>query len=303
MTLLYEISYIFYLVVYQFRLIAPYWFAGVIAGAVISTYAGDFIGKLVLSLKGKEKFSPVAAGSAAFLGVVSPLCMYGTVPLIAYLGKNGAPQYLLATFMVSSILLNPNLLLLSFSLGVPIAILRLISSIMAGMLAGLLVKVLFDRKQLFSFECFEEKKKCSSEEKSYKKFISKLNKSILVTAPYFLVGIILTALFDKYFPKSIFVSLFSGNKGLGVLLSASLGVPIYLCGGGTVPLVKAWMNAGMSPGSAIAFMISGPATKLTNLGAVKIILGARNFTFYLAYCIIFAVVTGIIIDAFYGIIQ
>jgi len=29
----------------------------------------------------------------------------------------------------------------------------------------------------------------------------------------------------------------------------------------------------MSNGSAIAFMVAGPATKITNLGAVKIIFG------------------------------
>ncbi len=58
------------------------------------------------------------------------------------------------------------------------------------------------------------------------------------TMPYFLSGIFLAALFDMYIPKNIFVNLFSFNKGFGILLSASLGVPVYVCGGGTIPLIN-----------------------------------------------------------------
>lgn len=82
-------------------------------------------------------------------------------------------------------------------------------------------------------------------------------------------------------------------------MAASLGIPVYVCGGGTIPLLLAWLDAGMSPGSAVAFMITGPATKITNLSAVKIILGIRNFSFYIAFNIIFAIMTGVIVDMLY----
>ena len=48
--------------------------------------------------------------------------------------------------------------------------------------------------------------------------------------------------------------------------------------------------------SAVAFMVSGPATKLTNLGAVKIILGVRNFGLYIAFCLVMAVISGLAVD-------
>ena len=50
----------------------------------------------------------------------------------------------------------------------------------------------------------------------------------------------------------------------------------------------------MSVGAAAAFMITGPATKITNLGALKTVLGARNFAIYIAYIILFALLTGLI---------
>lgn len=73
------------------------------------------------------------------------------------------------------------------------------------------------------------------------------------------------------------ISLFGGNEAWGVLMAATVGVPLYACGGGTIPLLQAWLMDGMSMGSAAAFMITGPATKITNLGAVKIVLGAKRF--------------------------
>ena len=52
----------------------------------------------------------------------------------------------------------------------------------------------------------------------------------------------------------------------------------------------------MSMGSAAAFMITGPATKITNLGAMKIVLGWKRFILYLLFSMFFAWGTGMIVD-------
>ena len=43
-------------------------------------------------------------------------------------------------------------------------------------------------------------------------------------------------------------------------------------------------------------MITGPATKITNLGALKIVLGAKNFMVYLAFVIVYSLVNGLIVE-------
>ena len=49
-------------------------------------------------------------------------------------------------------------------------------------------------------------------------------------------------------------------------------------------------------------MIAGPATKLTNLGAVKIVLGAKHFILYLVFSILMSTGAGMLVDLlFYGI--
>lgn len=53
---------------------------------------------------------------------------------------------------------------------------------------------------------------------------------------------------------------------------------------------------GMSMGSAAAFMLTGPATKITNLGALKIVLGAKRFVLYIAFVMVFSLVTGLVVN-------
>ena len=51
-------------------------------------------------------------------------------------------------------------------------------------------------------------------------------------------------------------------------------------------------------GGAAAFMLTGPATKITNLGAMKIVLGWKHFVLYLAFVMLFALGTGLVVDLF-----
>ena len=74
---------------------------------------------------------------------------------------------------------------------------------------------------------------------------------------------------------------------------AALGVPLYLCGGGTIPILVMWLASGMSPGAAVAFMLSGPATKINNLAALKAILGLKHFAYYLGFISVTALILGL----------
>ena len=39
-------------------------------------------------------------------------------------------------------------------------------------------------------------------------------------------------------------------------------------------------------------MITGPATKITNLGALKIVFGVKRFLLYIAFVMLFSLITG-----------
>ena len=83
---------------------------------------------------------------------------------------------------------------------------------------------------------------------------------------------------------------------LGIAAASALGIASPLCMYGTIPLLQQWLLDGMSVGSAASFMIPGPATKITNLGALKIVLGLRRFLLYLVFVMLFALITGLLVN-------
>lgn len=79
-------------------------------------------------------------------GIASPLCMYGTIPIAASFSRSGVRGAWLAAFMMSSILLSPQLILYSASLGRAVLIVRILSCFLCGMMAGLCIRSLYKEK-------------------------------------------------------------------------------------------------------------------------------------------------------------
>ncbi|MDR1148106.1 MAG: permease, partial [Spirochaetaceae bacterium] len=208
----------------------------------------------------------------------------------------------IAAFVMSSILLNPQLLFYSAALGVPALVIRFMSCFLCGALAGLCVRLFFRNKPFFTFTKFENMASRDTDPNPALRFLKNFGRNIKATGLYFLMGIALSALFQRYVPPNAFGKLFGGNigflsRGFGVLMAATIGVPLYVCGGGTIPLLQAWLLSGMTMGSAASFMITGPATKITNLGALKIVLGIKHFVFYWLFVIAFALLSGLTVSA------
>ena len=92
------------------------------------------------------------------------------------------------------------------------------------------------------------------------------------TAPWILVGLALAAL----------VHGLMGTRwselvpaGFEVEIMALVGMPVYVCAAGATPLVAVLVLNGVSPGAALAFLITGPATNVTTLGVLTQLHGRR----------------------------
>ena len=279
----------------QFRQIALYWVLGMLIGSFVSVFAKDRIHSLMARLQ-DESLGAVGLIPACLLGIASPLCMYGTIPIAASFSQKGLRDDYLAAFMTGSILLNPQLLIYSAALGRRMLCIRFICCFLCGLAAGLLVRRFFAKRPFFNFEGFEEKASRDTDPDMLKRYAKNLLRNLKATGPWFLAGIALSALFQEYVPEEAFASLFAGHRGFGLLMAATVGVPLYACGGGTIPLMQQWLASGMTPGAAAAFMITGPATKITNLGALKIALGIKHFALYIAFAVCFALLCGLITD-------
>lgn len=290
-----EFVYFWYYFDLQLRQIFMFWALGILTGSVVSVFLKDKIHGMMASLNGKN-IGIIGIIPAAALGIISPFCMYGTIPIVATFSKNGEREDWVAAFMMSSVLLNPQLFFYSFALGSQLAFLRLIICFLGGVLAGILVRIFFKKNSFYQFNEFNMPTNRDTDPNPIVRLLKNIWRNVKITLPYFLLGIILTALYQRYIPSEWIVNLFGFNRGFGSLMAAALGVPLYMCGGGTIPIIYSWLASGMSNGSAVAFMVAGPATKITNLGALKMVLGSKNFVIYIAYSIVLATLAGIIIN-------
>lgn len=291
-----EMVYLWYYFTVQLEQIFWYWVFGMLLGSAVSVFAKDKIHDGLRSL-GKQMPGVLGIFAASALGIASPLCMYGTIPIAASFSRSGIQDDWLAAFMMSSILLNPQLIIYSAALGTTALVVRLLSSFLCGIAAGLLLRMFYREKPFFDFTGFDEPKNRDTDSNLLLRFLKNLGRNIKATGMYFLLGILLSALFQRYVPQDVMTTLFAGNEAFGVLMAATIGVPLYACGGGTIPLLQAWLTDGMSMGSAAAFMITGPATKITNLGAVKIVLGMRRFLLYWVFVMAFSLFCGLVVNS------
>ena len=289
-----EAIYLWYYLSVQTEQILPYWALGILLGSFISVFGKGKIHH-VFSRLGESKLGILGLLPASALGIASPLCMYGTIPLAASFSEQGMRDDYLAAFMMSSVLLNPQLIIYSAALGQTALIIRIVSCFICGIAAGLLVRIFYRRKPFFHFHGFAVGANRDTHPNPVIRFLKNVWRNLKATAPWFALGILLTALYQRYVPSEVSAKLF-GNGGFGVLMAATLGVPMYMCGGGTIPLLQEWLWNGMSMGSAAAFMITGPATKLTKLGSLKYALGIKHFLFYWKFVILFAFATGMFVN-------
>lgn len=300
-----EAIYLWYYITIQIQQILPYWLLGMVMGTGISVLGKEKLNRCFRRLEDK-RMGLLGIAPACALGIASPLCMYGTIPIAASFARTGMREDWLAAFMTASILLNPQLMIYSAALGYQALAVRILSCFLCGAGAGLLVYFFFGRggkksegsgkEGFFRFSSFGEPENRDTDPSLLLRLFKNFGRNVKATGSWFLLGIFLAAAFQRYVPAEAFASLFGKNEGFGVLMAATIGVPLYACGGGTIPLLQQWLSAGMSLGSAAAFMITGPATKTTNLGAVKIVLGMKHFLLYLTFIMAFAWGTGVMVN-------
>lgn len=220
-----EFIYVWYYFTVQLRQIALYYALGIVIGSVISVFVKDKIHGLFRSM-GDKKLGVLGVIPVSILGIASPLCMYGTIPLAASFSKSGIRDDWLAAFMMSSILLNPQLIIYSTALGPAALTVRIVSCFICGCVAGILIRVFYKDKPFFNFTGFNGPHNHDTDPNLFLRLIKNIGRNIKATGLWFLVGVLLSALFQRYVPADKFAALFGeANEGFGVLMRPPSAFP------------------------------------------------------------------------------
>jgi uncharacterized membrane protein YraQ (UPF0718 family) len=110
---------------------------------------------------------------------------------------------------------------------------------------------------------------------------------------YFLIGLLISG-FARFFIPSEWLRLVLGpRKGYRLIIATTLGMPLYGCGGASIPTVEFFIaNKILDAGSALAFLTAGPALRFSCLAAMATFLNRRTLTAYILYIFLAALLFG-----------
>ena len=110
-----------------------------------------------------------------------------------------------------------------------------------------------------------------------------------------LVGIALGGLLYLAIPSDLMANEYARWVSYPVMIL--IGVPLYICASASTPIAAALVAKGVSPGAALIFLMTGPAT---NTGTIAIIMnqfGVRFASIYVGVVIVVTAILGILLDA------
>ena len=119
---------------------------------------------------------------------------------------------------------------------------------------------------------------------------------------WLLIGLIFATIVHTFLPETFLLSYGSGLTAM--LLMIVISIPMYICATASTPVAAGFILAGLSPGTALVFMMAGPATNISTLGVIKHEMGSSVLVRYLLGISVCAIGFGLLLDyalAFYHI--
>lgn len=96
---------------------------------------------------------------------------------------------------------------------------------------------------------------------------------------WLIIGLVFAAIVRTFMPADFLLSYGSGLPAM--LLMIAISIPMYICATASTPIAAGFIMAGLSPGTALVFMMAGPATNISTLGVIKKEMGMAVLTRYL----------------------
>lgn len=114
--------------------------------------------------------------------------------------------------------------------------------------------------------------------------------------PLFAVFAGIGYLINRFIPTEWISAVFGAQNAFAVPLSAIIGLPLYINGDSSIPLIQSLMQSGVSPGALLAFLITGPGTSAGVLAGIATIMRKKAIVLYTACLLIGAILLGYAYD-------
>ncbi|WP_206483494.1 SO_0444 family Cu/Zn efflux transporter [Thalassotalea sp. G2M2-11] len=288
---------------------APWLLLGLIIAGLMKAWVPT---KLLSHHLGQGK---VAIVKAAIIGAPLPLCSCGVIPVATELRRSGASVPATSSFLVATPETGVDSVSVSYALLGPImAIYRPITAILSAIMTGLFVSGASEPDKQPSMSsrscCASENKQtttntncCGSQSTpNQPSVISKTLSGLRYAATQLIddlviwlsIGLVFATLVRTFVPETFLLNYGSGLPAM--LLMIAISIPMYICATASTPVAAGLILSGISPGTALVFMMAGPATNISTLGVIKNEMGIHVLWRYLLGISSCAVGFGLLLD-------
>lgn len=281
-----------------------WWFTllGVVVAALIKTYQLDRrVSALVV------RAGPWSVLVATAIGMLSPLCACGILPIVIPMALSGVPLPPLLALLATSPTMDPTSFVLTWGgLGPQFAWWKLGGSAFLGLACGLGASVLgragfFGPAEVRLAPVYGQDGQLApareiacangfrvrsmvvvARESRFRFFLDRFRDVGLFVGTWVGLAILLDACVQALVPSSAFVWL-AGRRGVGaILVAAAAGIPLPLNQVAAVPIVAALRAKGLPAGADLALLLAGPVTSLPAIVALSSIFRPRVVAFFVA---------------------
>ncbi len=205
------------------------------------------------------------AGKGVAFGLPLPICSCGVLPVYESLLKRGAAPAAGLAFLIATPELGIDALAISLPLlGTELTVVRLVGALAVALGVALLLGGKVGSTAVDS----------APSESGQPKLRTRLTEGLRFglielfdhTMPWVLLGLLLAALVAPLLDQALVSAI---PAALQVPLLTLLAIPAYVCASGATPIAAVALQAGLSPGAAMAFLLAGPATNVTTFGILS----------------------------------
>ena len=239
------------------------------------------------------------AARGVIAGLPLPVCSCGIVPLYRELVLKGAPVAAAMAFLIATPELEIAAFLLTMQLmGTPFAVARIAAAAVLALLAGWLVGRAATVKPVASADVGVPEPEPQRTRRSPAGVLRDalrfgFGEAVDHTAAWILLGLGIAALVSPYLDKDWLIGV---PPILQVACAALLGLPLYVCASGSTPFAASLVAYGLSPGAAIALLLTGPATNVTTFGLLSDLHGSKTAITFGVLIIVGAIGLGVAVD-------
>jgi len=275
---------------------------------------------------------------AAALGAITPFCSCSSIPITVGLLKARASFGTVMTFLFTSPLLNPIVFAVFWSaFGLKVTLFYSFFAFFVSIFAGFtLAKFGFEKYIKTDFSNKGSYKTCACNQSTSKsanidlkpqkiqtnisfsqtptpsknsqnkkkletkKILRQTWKQFLSFLPYIVIGIAIGAVVHNFIPQTFLSKYANKDNPFAVVVSAFIGVPLYIRASAMVGLAPALIAKGVSMGSILALTVAGAGTSLPEMVMLKKMFKAPIMVFFILSVFIMAIVCGLLVNLYFS---